>query len=57
MSLFKESWFKILNEITSLFNRVFFGILHMNSLGEDWLINGQKGIIVGLLGAGLLIDK
>lgn len=57
MSLFKESWFKILNEITSLFNRVFFGILHMNSLGEDWLINGQKGIIVGLLGAGLLIGK
>lgn len=29
----------------------------MNSLREDWLINGQKGIIVGLLGAGLLIDK
>lgn len=29
----------------------------MNSLGEDWLINGQKGIIVGLLGAGSLIDK
>lgn len=29
----------------------------MNSLGEDWLINGQKGIIIGLLGAGLLIDK
>lgn len=29
----------------------------MNSLGEDWLVNGQKGIIVGLLGAGLLIDR
>lgn len=29
----------------------------MNSLGEDWLIIGEKGMIVGLLGTGLLIDR
>lgn len=29
----------------------------MNSLGEDRLTNGEKGIIVGLLGAGSLIDR